>query len=127
VRGRPQAESAHRALPVAQALLAEILHRGLDAARELVARDVGADGLAGVGELGKPRGDRSGYYCSELVVEACVAAGLIDPAVARPAATYPADLFFERSLNPFLRRNFDLSPCWYPPARWTACPCGRPD
>jgi hypothetical protein len=56
-------------------------------------------------------------------MEACVAAGLLDPAVTRPSATYPGDLFFEKSLNPFLRRNFDLSPCWYPPARWTACPC----
>ena len=72
--------------------------------------------------LGKPRGDRFSYFCSELVVESCVAAGLIDPATARPAATYPADLFFEKSLNLFLRRNFDLSSCWEPPARWTSCP-----
>jgi hypothetical protein len=76
--------------------------------------------------VGRPHGDRGAYYCSELVTEACVASGLIDPANARPSATYPADLFFEKSLNPFLRRNFDLSPCWFPPARWTACPrCER--
>jgi hypothetical protein len=72
--------------------------------------------------VGKAHGDRDAYYCSELVTEACIAAGLIDPAHARPSATYPADLFFEKSLNPFLRRNFDLAPCWFPPARWTACP-----
>jgi hypothetical protein len=69
--------------------------------------------------MGKPHGpSRGSYFCSELVTEACVAAGLIDPSVARPSATYPHDLFFARSLNPYLRRNFDLSPGWYPPARW---------
>ncbi len=74
--------------------------------------------------VGKPQGDRDGYFCSELVTEACVAAGLIDPATARPAATYPHDLFFDKSLNPYLRRHFTLADCWHPPARWTACPCG---
>jgi hypothetical protein len=73
--------------------------------------------------MGKPHGgDRSSYFCSELVTEACVVAGLIDPRTARPSATYPHDLFFEKSLNPFLRRHFDLSQGWYPPARWTSVP-----
>ncbi len=71
--------------------------------------------------LGKPHGDRSKYFCSELVTESCVAAGLIDAANARPSATYPHDLFVEKSLNLFLRHHFDLSPCWYPPARWVSC------
>src|SRR5262245_5907285 len=51
--------------------------------------------------VGGPRGDRDRYFCSELVVEACVAAGLMDGATARPSATYPRDLFFGRSLNPY--------------------------
>jgi hypothetical protein len=71
--------------------------------------------------MGKPHGDRQKYYCSELVTEACVAAGLIDGATARPSATYPHDLFVEHSLNPYLRRNLNLSDCWYPPARWVSC------
>jgi hypothetical protein len=70
--------------------------------------------------VGKPHGDRRKYYCSELVTEACVAAGLIDAAIARPSATYPHDLFVEHSLNPYLRRNFNLSDGWYPPARWVS-------
>jgi hypothetical protein len=72
--------------------------------------------------LGKPRGDRRNYFCSELVTEACVHAGLIDGAIARPAATYPHDLFFDKSLNLYLRKYFTLEDCWYPPARWTCCP-----
>src|SRR5439155_796127 len=55
---RVSASSAtNSALAVAQALLAEILDRSLDAAGQLVARHVRADRLAGVGELGEARGD----------------------------------------------------------------------
>jgi hypothetical protein len=76
--------------------------------------------------LGKPNGHRDAYFCSELVTEACVYAGLIDPANARPAATYPCDLFFDRSNNLFLHRHFKLAPCWDPPARWTPSPVQEP-
>jgi hypothetical protein len=69
--------------------------------------------------LGKPHGIRSTYLCSELVVEACVAAGLLDADTARPAATYPRDLFFDHSCNPYLNRNLNLSDGWCPPALWT--------
>jgi hypothetical protein len=72
--------------------------------------------------VGKPRGDRGGYFCSELVCEACVAAGLLDPERTRPAATYPRDLFYGRSFNPFIDRHLDVNACWEPPARWTYCP-----
>jgi hypothetical protein len=72
--------------------------------------------------LGKPKGDRRTYFCSELVCEACVAAGLLDPERTRPAATYPHDLFFGRSWNPFIDRHLDVNAWWYPPARWTDRP-----
>jgi hypothetical protein len=69
--------------------------------------------------VGGPHGDRSSYFCSELVCEACVAAGLLDPARTRPAATYPRDLFYGRSLNPFIDHHLDVNAGWCPPARWT--------
>jgi hypothetical protein len=72
--------------------------------------------------VGGPHGARRTYFCSELVMESCVAAGLVDPASVRPAATYPRDLFMDRSNNPYLNRHLDLSPCWFPPARWASCP-----
>jgi hypothetical protein len=70
--------------------------------------------------VGGPHGERRSFFCSELVTEASVAAGLMDPATTRPSATYPHDLFFERSRNLFLSRNFNLAPDWNPPARWTS-------
>src|SRR5207248_2542138 len=69
--------------------------------------------------MGKPKGgDRKSYFCSELVCEACVAAGLLDPQRTRPSATYPRDLFFGRSYNPFIDKHLDVNECWRPPARW---------
>lgn len=74
---------------------------------------------------GRPQGpDRGGYFCSELAMEALVAAGAIDAETARPSATYPRDIFFDDSPNPYLKRHLDLSGCWYPPARFTCCPGG---
>jgi hypothetical protein len=71
--------------------------------------------------VGKPQGiDRDNYYCSELVAEACVYAGLMDPRTTRPSATYPRDLFMDRSLNPWLNKHLKLAPAWDPPARWTS-------
>lgn len=74
--------------------------------------------------VGKPHGlERDSYYCSELVTEACVYAGLMDAATARPSATYPRDLFFGNSLNPYLHKHLRAMNCaWDAPARWTACP-----
>jgi hypothetical protein len=74
---------------------------------------------------GGVRGERASYFCSELVVETLAAAGLLDPATARPSATYPRDLFFARSRNRFLDEHFDLSD-WAPPARWTLVPGAEP-
>jgi hypothetical protein len=72
--------------------------------------------------MGKPKGDRRAYFCSELVTEACVAAGLLDPERTRPSATYPHDLFYGRSWNLFIDKHLDVNACWHPPARWTDCP-----
>jgi hypothetical protein len=74
---------------------------------------------------GGVRGERASYYCSELVVETFVAAGLLDAATARPAATYPRDLFFARSRNRFLDEHFHLTD-WGPPARWMLVPGSEP-
>jgi hypothetical protein len=73
--------------------------------------------------VGKPHGNtRLCYFCSEVVCEACVAAGLMDPKTSRPSATYPHDLFFGRSWNPYIDCHLKINECWYPPARWTDCP-----
>lgn len=74
--------------------------------------------------VGHPYGDRRSYFCSELVMEACVAAGIVDAATARPSATYPRDLFLDRSLNPYINQHLKLAPDWDPPARWCSSPEG---
>lgn len=71
--------------------------------------------------VGHPHGlEQSSYFCSELVTEALVYAGLLDPRTARPSATYPRDLFMDRSPNPYLNKHLKLAPAWDPPARWTS-------
>ena len=67
-------------------------------------------------------GNRRSYFCSELVSEACVASGVLDPARTRPSATYPRELFFGRSFNCFLNRHLEINAGWFPPARWTDQP-----
>src|SRR5262249_15140778 len=81
-------------------------------------------GLVRTPFVGRVHGDRPRYFCSELVVECLVAAGLMDGGTARPAATLPRDLFFGRSGNPYLDRHLDMEPGWYPPARWLPGPPG---
>lgn len=77
--------------------------------------------------VGKPHGlDRESYFCSELVTEACVYAGLLDANTTRPSATYPRDLFMDHSLNPYINKHLKLYPCWDPPARWTSFPSECP-
>jgi hypothetical protein len=73
--------------------------------------------------LGQPHGDRFSYFCAELVMECCVAAGVLSPETTRPAATYPRDMFFDQSCNIFLNRYFTLADGWHPPARWFSEPC----
>jgi hypothetical protein len=69
--------------------------------------------------LGPPHGDRSSYFCSELVMECCAAAKLLDPSTLRPAATYPRDLFYDWSFNWYLNGHLHLETGWYPPALWS--------
>jgi hypothetical protein len=71
--------------------------------------------------VGKPCGDRDSFFCSELVTESCVAAGLIDRETARPSCTYPHELFFDKSINPYLNAHLPLAGQWEPPARWVPC------
>lgn len=76
--------------------------------------------------IGQPHGlERQSFYCSELVTEACVYAGLLDAETTRPSATYPRDLYLDRSINFYINKHLKLAPCWDPPARWTsyAAPC----
>ena len=71
--------------------------------------------------FGKPAGTtRQTFYCSELVMESCVAAGLVDQETARPSATYPRDIFFDSSLNPFINTTLKMAPDWDPPARFVS-------
>jgi hypothetical protein len=73
--------------------------------------------------VGQPHGlDRNSYYCSELVTEACVFAGLLDAETTRPSATYPRDLYLDSSINIYINKHLKLAPCWDPPARWTSYP-----
>ncbi|MCI0702192.1 MAG: hypothetical protein L0241_14000 [Planctomycetia bacterium] len=69
--------------------------------------------------VGRPQGIRGRYICGELVVESVVYAGLIDPRTARPSATYPQDLFYDRSRNPYVDRHPPLAGGWTPSAQWT--------
>ena len=73
--------------------------------------------------IGGPHGDRKRYFCSELLMEACVASGLLDPETTRPSATYPRDLFFGRSSNRYLDKHLPLAEGWCPPARWFPLAC----
>src|SRR5262249_52062841 len=52
--------------------------------------------------VGWRQGDRRKYFCSEVVLEA----GLLAPETTRPSATFPRELFFDRSANPFLDKYF---------------------
>lgn len=71
---------------------------------------------------GQPHGERRSYYCAELVLEALVAACALDAADTRPAATFPRDMFLDRSPNPFIDRHLKIRECWDPPALWSSCP-----
>jgi hypothetical protein len=62
--------------------------------------------------FGNPRLDQRRWFCSQLVVAAAGAAGLLDLKAIPPNSVYPRDLFVDSP--------YDLRPLWEPPARWTA-------
>lgn len=76
-------------------------------------------GLFRTSHLGRSRGPGRRLFCSEAILEALVAARAVDPDIARPSATYPRDLFFDRALNPYVNRHPPLAGGWDPPALWT--------
>ncbi len=69
--------------------------------------------------VGKVRGPGHRYFCAQVVIEALAEAGRIDPQTARPSATYPRDLFFDRSINLYINHHPPLAGGWDPPALWT--------
>ncbi|MBX7102770.1 MAG: hypothetical protein K1X57_01725 [Gemmataceae bacterium] len=75
--------------------------------------------------MGKSAGPKESYFCSEVVLEAAVYAGLLDAETTRPRATYPEDFFFDRSRNPYINKHLSLAHAWHPPQRLTFedCPC----
>jgi len=71
--------------------------------------------------VGTGLGER--YYCAQSTLEALAYTGLIDARTARPAATVPQDLFYDRSRNRFIHRHPPLANGgWTPPQLWTPLP-----
>ena len=77
--------------------------------------------------MGTPNGERDRYFCAELVMETCVHVGLLSAETTRPSATYPEDLFYDKSNNIFLNTYFTLADGWHPPARWLSKAPPRPE
>jgi len=73
--------------------------------------------------LGGTRGEPPTYFCTELVVESLVFAGLIDAETARPRATVMKDLFYDESENPYINKHLKLYPNWNPPQLWVTDKC----
>jgi hypothetical protein len=70
--------------------------------------------------IGRPRGIEGHYFCAQETLEALAYSGLIDTHTARPAATYPQDLFFDRSRNLYVDHHPPLAGGWKPPRLWNA-------
>ena len=68
--------------------------------------------------VGRPKGIRHAYICSEAVLEGLVYAGLLDKRTTRPSATFPRDMFFDSSLNPYINKHLHLISQWEVPALW---------
>ena len=79
--------------------------------------------------IATPKGVRDNYFCSEVVLEALVHAGLVDRQTARPRATYPYDFFYDRSQNLYIHMHPPLACRWAPPALWVQAdsnpPCSK--
>ena len=67
--------------------------------------------------------DRDSYFCSDLICEALVYSDLMNARTSRPSATFPRDLFFGDSWNPYLHFTLPkMNESWDAPARWTGSP-----
>jgi hypothetical protein len=66
-----------------------------------------------------PREPGNRLFCTEAITEGAAYAGLLDARTVRPGATYPQDLFYDRSRNPYIDRHPPLRDGWAPPAQWT--------
>jgi hypothetical protein len=76
-------------------------------------------GMLRTAVLGRPNADKTKYFCSELVMNAMVAACMVPAPTARPSATFPRDMFFGRSFNRFVNRGVEtINGDWEPPAHW---------
>jgi hypothetical protein len=69
--------------------------------------------------VGRPREPGNRLFCTEAIIEGAAYAGLLDARTARPGATYPQDLFYDRSRNPYIDRHPPLVGGWLPPSQWT--------
>lgn len=49
-------------------------------------------------------------------METCVHVHLLSAEITRPSATYPEDMFFDKSKNLYLNSHFTLADGWQPPA-----------
>jgi hypothetical protein len=58
--------------------------------------------------------DRNRWICSELMVSAACAAGILDPKVYPANAIYPRDLAYDEQI--------DISCAYEPAVRWCPCP-----
>jgi hypothetical protein len=65
--------------------------------------------------LGKTALDRNRWFCSELVVAAASAAGVLDPKTFHANAVFPRDLCFDETVN--LRDFYEPPLLWYPQPR----------
>ncbi len=69
--------------------------------------------------FGRPARREHRYTCAEIILEALLHAGLVNGRTVRPAASYPQDLFYDRSRNPYIDRHPPLAGGWATPAQWT--------
>jgi hypothetical protein len=76
--------------------------------------------------MSKCDGECSNYSCVSIVLEACVYAGLLDKETSRPRATYPQDMFWDKSNNWYINKHLKLAPIWSPPRLWTLNPDAPP-
>ena len=66
--------------------------------------------------MGSPARRARLLFCAELVMESCVHCGVLSKETTRPSATYPEDMFFDKSKNYYLNEHFTLADGWNPPA-----------